>query len=323
MDLPRRRFLQLAAAALPATGRVARAQSYPTRPVHMLVGFFAGGLTDIVARVICQWVSDRLGQQFVIDDKPGAGTNIATEAVVNAAPDGYVLLMATSSNAINATLYGSRLTFDFMRDTAPVTSVARTPLMMVVNPSVPARSVPEFIAYAKANPGKINMATAGIGSSVHLAGALFLSKTGLDLLAVHYRGSYVPDMLAGQVQVVFSPIATTIEQVRAGKLTALAVTSDTRSPALPDVPTLAEFVPGYEASVWNGVVAPKNTPAAVIDTLYNAFNASLSDAKVIAALANVGSVPKAMTRADFAKFVADDTAKWGDVIRAANITLKD
>jgi tripartite-type tricarboxylate transporter receptor subunit TctC len=289
----------------------------------MLVGFFAGGLTDIVARVICQSVSDRLGQQFVIDDKPGAGTNIATEAAVNAAPDGYTLLMATSSNAINATLYGGKLTFDFARDTVPVASVARTPLVMVVTPSFPASTVPEFIAYAKANPGKIDMATAGVGSSVHLAGALFMAKAGVSMVSVHYRGSYVPDMLAGQVQMVFSPIPTTIEQVKAGKLRALAVTSDTRSPALPDVPTLAEFIPGYEASVWNGVVAPKSTPAAVIDTLYDAINTSLGDPKVIASLANVGSAPKSMTRAEFTAFIAADTAKWGELIRAANITLHD
>ena len=320
MKLPRRTFLHLAAgaAALPAFSPSASARDYPTRPVRLVVGFFAGGLTDILARVLSQPLSGRLGQQFVVEDQPGAGTNLATEAVVKAAPDGYTLLMATSSNAINATLYAN-LHFDFVRDTVPVASVARTPLVMAVNPSFPAKTVPEFIAYAKAHPGEINMATAGKGSSVHLAGELFMTMTNVKLTVVHYRESYVPDMLAGRVQVVFSPIPATIEQIRAGKLRALAVTSDTRSQALPDIPTVAEFVPGYEAIVWNGVVSPKNTPVEIIDKLNREITASVNDPKIMAQFANVGSVPKSMTPADFGKFIVEDTEKWGKVIRAANI----
>jgi len=237
---------------------------------------------------------------------------------VRALPDGYTFLMATSTNAINATLYDN-LKFNFIRDTTPIASIARTPLLMEVNPSFPAKTVPDFITYAKANPGKINMATAGIGSSVHLAGELFMTMTGVRLVPVHYRTSYVPDMLAGQVQLVFSPIPTTIEQVRAGKLRALAVTGGTRSQALPDVPTIGEFVPGYEASVWNGVVAPKDTPAEIIGKLYKEIDATLADSKIMARFAEVGSVPKSMTPADFGKFIAEDTEKWGKVIRAADV----
>jgi tripartite-type tricarboxylate transporter receptor subunit TctC len=286
--------------------------------VRLFVGFFAGGLTDIVARLMGQWLSERLGQQFIVEDQPGAGTNLATEKVVRARPDGYTFLMASSSNAINATLYDN-LKFNFIRDTTPVGSIARTPLVMVVNPSFSAKTVPDFITYAKANPGKINMATAGIGSSVHLAGELFMTMTGVQLVPVHYRNSYVPDMLAGQVQLVFSPIPATIGQVRAGRLRALAVTSGTRSQALPDVPTIGEFVPGYEASVWNGVVAPKNTPAEIIDKLSKEIDLALADPKIIARFAEVGSVPKSMTPAAFGKFIAEDTEKWAKVIRAANI----
>ena len=320
MKLPRRKFLHLAmgAAALPAASRSARAQAYPTRPVRLMVGFFAGGLTDILARLLGQALSERLGQQCIVEDQPGAGTNRATEMVVSALPDGYTLLMATSSNAINAALYNN-LKFNFIRDTTPVGSVARTPLVMVVNPSFPAKTVPDFITYAKANPGKINMATAGIGSSVHLAGELFMTMTGVQLVPVHYRNSYVPDMLAGQVQVVFSPIPTMIEQIKAGKLRALAVTSDTRSQALTRIPAVAEFVPGYEAIVWNGVVAPKNMPVEIIDKLNREITASINDPKIIAQFANVGSGPKSMTPADFGKFIAEDTEKWAKVIRAANI----
>jgi tripartite-type tricarboxylate transporter receptor subunit TctC len=322
MKLPRRKFLHLAAgaAALPAFSRGASALDYPTRPVRLVVGFFAGGLSDILARVLSPSLSERLGQQFVVEDQPGAGTNLATEAIVKAAPDGYSLLMATSSNAINATLY-AHLNFNFVRDTVPIASIARTPLVMAVNPSFPAKTVLEFIAYAKAHSGEINMASAGKGSTVHLAGELFMTMTGVKLTVVHYRESYVPDMLAGRVQVVFSPIPTTIEQIRAGKLRALAVTSKTRSQALPDTPTVAEVVPGYEAIVWNGVVAPKNTRVEIVDKLNGVFTASLADPKVIAQFANVGSVPKAMTPADFGKFIVEDTEKWGKVIRAANITV--
>ena len=320
MKLPRRKFLHLAAGAavLPALSRVARAQAYPSRPVRLIVGFPAGGLTDILARLLSPRLSERLGQQFIVEDQPGAGTNLATETVVRALPDGYTFLMATSTNAINATLYDN-LKFNFIRDTTPVGSIARTPLVMVVNPSFPAKTVSDFITYAKANPGKINMATAGIGSSVHLAGELFMTITGVQLVPVHYRTSYVPDMLAGQVQLVFSPIPTTIEQVRADKLRALAVTSATRSQALPDVPTIGEFVPGYEANVWNGIVAPKNTPAEIIDKLHKEIDAALADPKIMARFTDVGSVPKSMTSADFGKFIAEDTEKWGKVIRAANI----
>jgi tripartite-type tricarboxylate transporter receptor subunit TctC len=306
------------AAIMPATSRLSWAQAYPSRPVRLFVGFFAGGLTDIVARLMGQWLSERLGQQFIIEDLPGAGTNLATEKVVRARPDGYTFLMASSSNAINATLYDN-LKFNFIRDTTPVGSIARTPLVMVVNPSFSAKTVPDFITYAKANPGKINMATAGIGSSVHLAGELFMTMTGVQLVPVHYRNSYVPDMLAGQVQLVFSPIPATIGQVRAGRLRALAVTSGTRSQALPDVPTIGEFVPDYEASVWNGVVAPKNTPAEIIDKLSKEIDLALADPKIIARFAEVGSVPKSMTPAAFGKFIAEDTEKWAKVIRAANI----
>jgi len=318
--LPRRKLLYLAAgaAALPAVSRIGLAEVYPSRPVRLVVGFPAGGLTDILARLLSPWLSERLGQQFIVEDQPGAGTNLATEAVVRARPDGYTFLMATSTNAINATLYDN-LKFNFIRDTTPVGSIARTPLALVVNPSFPAKTVPDFIAYAKTNPGKINMATAGIGSSVHLAGELFLTMTGVQLVPVQYRSSYVPDMLAGQVQVVFSPIPTTIEQVRAGKLRALGVTSAARSQALPDVPTIGEFVPGYEAAVWNGLVAPKNTPAEVIDKLAKEIDLAVSDPKITARFADLGSLPKSMTSSDFGKFITEDTEKWGKVIRAANI----
>jgi tripartite-type tricarboxylate transporter receptor subunit TctC len=261
-----------------------------------------------------------LGQQFIVEDQPGAGTNLAAEAVVRAPPDGYTLLLATSANAINATLYDN-LKFNFIRDTAPVASIARTPHVMVINPSFPAETVLDFIAYAKANPGKINMATSGIGSPVHLAGELFMMMTGVQLVTVHYRSSYVPDMLSGQVQLVFSPIPTTIQQVRAGKLRALAVTSETRSPALPELPTIGEFVPGYEVSTWNGVVAPKNTAPQITERLYKEIDAVLADPEIMARFADVGSVPKSMSPADFGKFIVEDTDKWRKIIQAANIRM--
>ena len=318
--LLRRKFLYLAAgaAALPAVSRIALTEVYPSRPVRLVVGFPAGGLTDILARLLSPRLSEGLGQQFIVEDQPGAGTNLATETVVRARPDGYTFLMATSTNAINATLYDN-LKFNFIRDTTPVVSIARTPLALVVNPSFPAKTVPDFIAYAKANPGKLNMATAGIGSSVHLAGELFMTMTGVQLVPVHYRNSYVPDMLAGQVQVVFSPIPTTIEQVRAGRLRALGVTSGARSQALPDVPAIGEFVPGYEAAVWNGLVAPKHTPAEIIDKLAKEIDLALADPKLTARFADLGSVPKSMSSADFGQFIVEDTEKWGKVIRAANL----
>jgi tripartite-type tricarboxylate transporter receptor subunit TctC len=322
MKLLRRQFLHLAAGAvaLPAFSRIAWAQAYPSRPVRLFVGFFVGGLTDIVARLMGQWLSERLGQQFIVEDQPGAGTNLATEALVRAAPDGYTFLMASSSNAINTTLY-TKLNFDFVRDTIPVAIVSRTPLVVVVNPSFPAKTVPEFIAYAKANPGKINMASPGIGSSVHLAGELFMKMAGVNFVVVQYRNSYVPDLLAGQVPLSFSPIPTTIANIRAGKLRALAVTGETRSQALPDIPTVGEFMPSYEATVWNGIVAPKNTPAEIIDKLNSEINAGLTDPKMMARLSDMGSVPTSMSPADFGKFIVNDTDKWAKVIRAANIQL--
>ncbi len=318
----RRNVLRLGAAAtaIPAISRFAWAQGYPTRPVHLLVGFFAGGLTDILARVLSEPPSQLAGAQFAVEDVPGAGTNVATEKVIRSAPDGYTLLMATSSNAINASLY-TGLHFDFIRDTAPVASIARTPMVMTVNPSLAAKTVAEFIAYAKANPGSINMASPGKGSSVHLAGELFMTMTGVRMTIVHYRESYIPDMLAGRMQIVFSPIPTVIEQIRAGKLRALAVTSSTPSPALPGVPTVAEAVPGFDAVIWNGIVAPKGVSANVVDTLNRAIAASLAEPQVVAKFANVGSVPKTMTPVEFGKFVVEDTNKWRKIIRAANITI--
>jgi tripartite-type tricarboxylate transporter receptor subunit TctC len=320
MKFSRRAFMHVAAGAAitPAMSRFSWAQTYPYRPVRLYVGFFAGGLTDIVARLVSQWLSERLGQQFIVEDQPGAGTNLATEEVVRARPDGYTFLMASSSNAINATLY-SKLNFDFVRDTVPVAIASRTPLVIVVNPSFPAKTVLEFIAYAKANPGKINMASPGIGSSVHLAGELFMKMAGVTFVVVQYRNSYVPDLLAGHVPLSFSPIPTTIANIRAGKLRALAVTGETRSQALPDIPTVGEFIPGYEATVWNGVVAPKNTPAEIIEKLNSEINTGLTDPKIIARLSHMGSVPKSMSPADFGKFIVDDTDKWGNVIRGANI----
>ncbi len=320
MKFSRRAFINMVAGAaiIPATSRFSWAQTYPSRPVRLYVGFFAGGLTDIVARLMGQWLSERLGQQFIVEDQPGAGTNLATEAAVRARPDGYTFLMASSSNAINATLY-AKLNFDFVRDTIPVAIVSRTPLVIVVNPTFPAKTVPEFIAYAKANPGKINMASPGIGSSVHLAGELFMKMASVNLVVVQYRNSYVPDLLAGHVPLSFSPIPTTIANIRAGKLRALAVTGETRSQALPDIPTVGEFMPRYEATVWNGIVAPKNTPAEIIDKLNSEINAALSDPKMMARLSDMGSVPTSMSSAGFGKFIVNDTDKWGKVIRGANI----
>lgn len=285
----------------------------------MIVGIFPGGLTDVLTRLLSPRLSERFGQQFIVEDT-GAGTNLAAEAVVRAPPDGYTLLMATSTDAINATLFPN-LKFNFISDTAPVASIARTPLVMVVDPSFPARTVPDFIFFAKINPGKITVATAGVGSFTHLAAELFMTMTGVSLVPVHYRSSYVPDILPGQVQLVFSPIPTTIRQIRAGKLRALAVTSTTRSQALPDVPTIGEFLPGYEASVWTGVVAPKNTPGEIIDRLYKEIDTALADPAIVAEFAEVGSVPKSMAPADFGKFIADDTEKWRKVIETGKIRV--
>jgi tripartite-type tricarboxylate transporter receptor subunit TctC len=323
MKLPhRRQFLHLAAgaAALPAVSRVARAQAYPTRPVRIVVGLAPGGTNDIVARLMGQWLSERLGQPFVIDNRPGAASNIATEAVARAAADGYTLLLSSVNNAISATLY-ERLNFNFIRDITAVAGILRTPNVMVVNPSVPAKSVPEFIAYAKANPGKLNMASPGNGTSLHVVGELFKMMTGVNMVHVPYRGGgpALTDLLGGQVQVYFTGTVSSIEYIRAGRLRALAVTSATRSDALPDVPTVGEFVPGYEASAFFGIGAPKSTPAEIVDKLNREINEALSDPRIGARLAEVGGTVVAGTPADFSKLIADETEKWAKVIRAANI----
>jgi tripartite-type tricarboxylate transporter receptor subunit TctC len=321
MKLPRRKFLHLAAgaAALPAASRLARAQTYPSRPVRLLEGFGAGSAPDIVARLIGQALSERFGQSFVIENRAGASSNIAAEAVVRAAPDGYTLFLITSANAVNATMF--KLNFDFIRDIAPVAGIVRVPLVMEVHPSVPTRTVAELIAYAKANPGKLNLASAGIGSTTHVAGEMFKTMAGLDLLHVPYRGAQVfPALLAGDVQqVYFGPLLSSIGYVRAGQLRALAVTTATRSPMLPDVPALSEALPGYEASAWFGIGAPKNTPAEIIKKLNTQVNASLADANFQARLANLGATVLPGSPADFGKLIADETEKWGTVIRLANI----
>jgi tripartite-type tricarboxylate transporter receptor subunit TctC len=324
VSLPRRRFLHLAAgaAAFPALLRIAWAQAYPAHPVRIVVGFAAGGPNDISARLIGQWLAERLGQQFVIENRTGAGGNIATELVVRAPADGYTLLLVPAPAAINATLYDN-LSFNFIRDIAPVAGILSVPEVMVVNPSVPANTVPEFIAYAKANPGKINLASAGNGSVPHVAGELFKFMAGLDLVRVGYRGGgpALVDLLGGQVQVMFEPTLSTIPYIRAGKLRALAVTSATRSPALPDIPTMGEFLPGYEATAWFGIGAPKNTPADIVEKLNQEISAGLADAKIKERLADLGGVPMPLTPAEFAKLIAAETEKWAKVIRAANIKL--
>src|SRR5215472_4450640 len=322
MKLPRRKFLHLAAGAavLPAASRVARAQAYPSRPVRIIVGFAPAGGTDIMARLIGQWLSERLGQQFVIENRPGAASNIGTEMVVNAPPDGYTLLVATFVNAVNATLY-HKLNFNFIRDIAPVASIAREPFAIEVHPSVPVKTVPEFITYAKANPGSINMASAGSGSGNHIAGELFKMMTGVNLVHVPYRGAgpALVDLLGGQVQVMFASMSSPIEYVRAGKLRALAVTIATRSEMLPDIPTVGEFVPGYEAPTWYGLGAPKNTPAEIVDKLNIDINAGLADPKLRVRLADLGGTVMMGSSADFGKLIADETEKWGKVIRSGNI----
>jgi len=322
MKLPRRNFLHLAAgaAALSAVSRIARAQTYPTRPVRVIVGFSPGGATDIMARLVGQWLSERLGQQFVIDNRPGAGGNIAAEAVVRAPADGYTLLQCGVPNAINATLY-DRLNFNFIRDIAPVAGIIRGTYVMVVNPSVPAKAVPEFIAYAKANPGRISYGSAGIGSPNHVAGELFKIMAGVNLMHVPYRGiaPALNDLLGGQVQVAFASMPSSIEFIRAGKLRALAVTTATRSEVLPDVPTVGEFVPGYEASAWYGLGAPKATPAEIVDKLNKEINAALADPKMKARLADLGGTPLLGSPADFGKLIAEETEKWGKVVKFAGI----
>ena len=323
MKLPhRRRFLHLAtgAAALPAASRFAWAQTYPAQPVRIIVGFGPGGVSDILARLIAQWLSERFDRPFIVDNRPGGGTNIATETVARAPADGYTLLWLTSSNAINATLY-EKLNFDFIRDIAPVASIVLVPSVMAVNSQFPTKTVPEFIAYAKANPGKINMGAAGPGSSTHIFGELFKMMAGVDLVPVQYRSSapVLTDLMAGQVQVTFGPLGASIEYIKTGRLRALAVTEATRSETLPDVPTVGEFVPGYEASLWQGIGAPKSTPPEIIDRLNKEINAALADPRIKARLADLGSTPFAQSPGDFAKLIASDTEKWGKVIRAANI----
>ncbi len=322
MNLPRRQFLRLAvgAAAMPAVARVASAQAYPSRPVRIVVGFAAGGSSDIGARLIGQWLQERLGQPFVIENRPGAATNIATETVVHAPPDGYTLLMVGPSSTINATLYDN-LNFVFVRDIAPVASTIRQPQIMLANPSLTAKTVPELIAYAKANPGKITMASAGTGSSGHLAGELFKMMAGVNMLHVPYRGAgpALSDLLGGQVLTAVTGIAGSIEQVRAGKLRALAVTTTTRATALPDVPTVSEFLPGFDAGDVLGVGAPRNTPAEIVDKLNKEINAALADPKIKARFADLGGTPLALTPAEYGKLLADETEKWGKVIRSGNI----
>jgi tripartite-type tricarboxylate transporter receptor subunit TctC len=322
MKLPRRQFLRLTAgaAALSSASRIATAQTYPSRPVRWIVGFAAGGGNDIVARLMGQWLSERTGQQFFIENRPGAGTNIATEVVVNAPPDGYTLLLVGLPNASNASLF-DKLGFNFIRDITPIAGIMRVPNVLVVNPSVPAKTVPEFIAYAKSNPGKVNMASAGTGSGSHLAGELFKIMAGINLVHVPYRGNgpAIAALLGGQVEVLFPPPTGSIAFIKTGKLRALAVTSAIRSEALPDLPTIGEFIPGYEMSAWYGVGAPKRTPAEVIDKINKEINAGLADSKMKARLADQGGVAIAGSPVDFGRLIAEETEKWGKVVRTANI----
>jgi tripartite-type tricarboxylate transporter receptor subunit TctC len=320
MILQRRQFLRLmvGAAAVPALSSLATAQSYPVRPVHLIVGFPPGGAADTFARLLGQSLSERLGQPFVIENRPGAAGNIATDAAVKAPADGYSLLLVVANNAVNATLY-DKVNFNFIRDIAPVATIARVPGTLDVNPSVPARTVPELIAYAKANPGKLNMGSSGVGSPQHVSGELFKMMTGVDLVHVPYRGGAlaVADLLAGQVQVVFDVLPESIGHIRAGKLRSLAVTTAMRSEALPDVPTISDFVPGFETSAWFGIGAPRNAPAAIIDRLNIEINAALADPKLEARFADLGATILPGSTADFAKLVADETEKWAKVIKFA------
>jgi len=316
--LPRRQFLRLAAgaAALPTVSRLAWAQPYPSRPVRLIVPFPPGGGAEISARLIGQWLSERLGQPFIIDNRPGAGTNIGTEAVVRAPPDGYTLLLVNAANAINATLY-QKLSYNFIRDIAPVAGIMRVPSVLVVHPSLPANTIPEFIAYAKANPGKLNMASGGIGSGTHVSGELFKMMAGIDLIHVPYRGltPAFTDLLGGQVQVMAASTAASIEYIRSGMLRALAVTTATRADVLPGIPTVGEFLPGYEASGWFGVGAPRNTPAEIIDRLNNEINAALADPKLRARFAELGGSVLALSPAGFGKLIAEETEKWAKVVK--------
>jgi tripartite-type tricarboxylate transporter receptor subunit TctC len=324
MKCPRRHFLRqflsvaAGAVALPAVSRGAWAQSYPARPVRLVVGLPAGSSPDIGARLMAQWLSERLGQQFVVDNRPGANTNIGTETVVRAPADGYTLLLIIAANAVNATLY-ENLSFNIVRDLLPVAGIARVPQVMEVHPSVPVTTVPEFIAYAKANPGKLNMASGGVGGTPHVAGELFKMMAGIDMVHVPYRANPRPDLLGGQVQVMFDTVPASIEFIRAGKLRALAVTSATRLPALPDVPTIAEFLPGYEASGWQGIAAPKGTPAEIVERLNAEISAGLADAGIRAQFANLGVVPMPMRPAEFGRLIQDEIEKWAKVIKFAGI----
>src|SRR5262245_7758843 len=322
MKLPRPNFLYLAAgvAALLALSCSAWAQVYPAKSVSLILTFPAGSGPDIIGRLAGQWLSERLGQQVVIENKPGFGGNIGTEYVVNSAADGYTILMPVSTNAVNATLYPN-LSFNFMRDIAPIAGIGKTPFVVVVPPSFPPKTLPEFIAYAKANPGKINMASGGIGSSPHVCGELLQIMSGIKLVHVPYRSNYMPDLLAGQVQVVFNPIAQALPLIREGKLRPLAVTPAKRSAALPDVPSIGEFVPGYDAFGWYGLGASRNTPAGIINKLSDAMNAALADANLMARLADIGVEPMPLTSAEFAKFVAEETDKWAKVIKSAGIKV--
>jgi tripartite-type tricarboxylate transporter receptor subunit TctC len=320
MKLQRRQFLQLAAgaAALPVTSEVANAQTYPARPLRLLTGYTPGGSSDLTARLMGQWLSEKLGQSFVIENRPGGGTNIATEAVVRAAPDGYTLLLVAPANAINATLY-DKLNFDFLRDIEPVAGIIRFPNVVVINPSLPINSIPELIAYATANPGKLNMASSGIGSTIHMSGELFKMLTGINMVHVPYRGGApaITDLIAGQVQVMFDNIPTCAEHVKSGKLRGLAVTSTTRSEVLPDLPVVADFLPGYEASAWYGIGAPKGTPPEIIERLNKAVNEILADPKAKARFTELGAVLLPGSALDFGKLLANETDKWGKVVKFA------
>jgi tripartite-type tricarboxylate transporter receptor subunit TctC len=322
MKLPRRKFLHLAAgaAALPAVSRIARAQAYPSRPVRIIVGFAAGGPADVIARLIGQWLSERLGQPIIVENRPGAAGNIGTEIGVRAPPDGYTLFMALSVNAINAAVY-EKLPFNFIRDTAPVASIASIPLIMEVNPSVPVKTVPEFIAYAKANPGKINMASGGSGTPAHVAGELFKMMAGINMVHVPYRGEglALPDLISGQLQAMFSVMSASLGYIKAGKLRALAVTTAKRQELLPDVSTVGEFLPGYEARGWYGIVVPKATPVNIIEKLNQEINAALADPTMKTRLTDLGCAVFAGSPADFGKFIAEETEKWAKVVKFAGI----
>ena len=322
MTMQRRQFLQLAAgaAALPVLSHGAAAQSYPTRPVRLLVGFPAGGGVDIVARLMAQWLTERLGQPVVVENKPGAATNLPTEAALKSPPDGYTLLVGFVTQAVNASLYPN-LDYNFIRDSAPIASISRGALVMVVAPDFPAKTIKEFIDYAKANPGKINMGSGGVGSPPHVAAELFRWKTGIEMAHVPYRGDApgLTDVMGGRIQVYFPGLASAVELIKGGKLRALGVTTEERSKVLPDVPAVAEVVPGYEASTWYGIVAPRGTPTEIVDKLNKEVNAALADPKVLARIASLGGVPMVGTPASFAKFIADETAKWAEVVKKAGI----